>query len=230
MDELYREELYKELSTFARANRKALRSAEQWLDEFDRGDFMAAWETAKNEVPTVDWQKIVYIAWWATDKKLYECKFEFIEKADLRKWCEEGQVYFLCDLMSSGRTATNEYSSFYLIRNALEEGREAVANKKNNKDPFAIKAKDCSHNEDFTTVIWYGTEYSFNKTQARCIKYLWKNNSASENSIGEMLDSAACHGYRLRDTFRNRTGYHCAWGKMIIRAGKGCFKLNKPQS
>lgn len=134
MDELYREELFKELSTFARANRKALRSAEQWLDEFDRGDFMAAWETAKNEVPTVDWQKIVYIAWWATDKKLYECKFEFIEKADLRKWCEEGQVYFLCDLMSSGRTATNEYSNLYLIRSALDKGRKAVKNEKTTLD------------------------------------------------------------------------------------------------
>jgi hypothetical protein len=129
----------------------------------------------------------------------------------------------------------SEYCDLYLVCGRLDEfkvrmGIEPVKQKKDNKDPFAIKAKDCSHNEDFTTVIWYGTEYQFNKTQARCIKYLWKNNSASENSIGEMLDSAACLGYRLRDTFRNRTGYHCAWRKMIISAGKGCFKLNKPQS
>ncbi len=98
------------------------------------------------------------------------------------------------------------------------------------KKQSTIRDKNRWHNEDFTTVIWYGTEYQFNKTQARCIKYLWENNSASENSIGEILDSAACNSYRLRDTFRSKTGYHCAWGKMIISAGKGCFKLNKPQS
>jgi hypothetical protein len=85
------------------------------------------------------------------------------------------------------------------------------------------------HNEDFTRVLWYGTEYQFNKTQARCIKYLWDNKSATETSIGEMLDSAA-DVYRLKDTFRNKNGYHCVWGKMIQSAGKGCFKLNKPKS
>ena len=93
----------------------------------------------------------------------------------------------------------------------------------------AIEKKDCWYNEDFTTVVWYGVEYSFNKTQARCIKYLWKNSSATAISIGKKLDTAA-EPYRLKDTFRNKTGYHCAWGKMIVSAGKGCFKLKKPQS
>jgi len=200
------EELFKELSEFVRKNRKVFKLTEQWLKEFD-GNLDDAWNVAKNAL-IVDWRKIVLV---------------------VKRTLDEG-VEFLLNTILSGSYTTREHPNIYLIRNALEEGRKAVANKKNNTDPFAIKAKDCSHNEDFTTVIWYGTEYSFNKTQARCIKYLWKNNSASENSIGEMLDSAACHGYRLRDTFRNRTGHHCAWGKMIISAGKGCFKLNKPQS
>ncbi len=94
----------------------------------------------------------------------------------------------------------------------------------------AIKDKGCWHNEDFTTVIWYGIEYQFNKRQARCIKYLWENESATEKRIGVILDTGAFTPYRLRDTFRNKKGYHDAWGEMIQNAGKGCFKLTKPKS
>ena len=50
------EELFKELSKFARENRKALEQAEQWLNgnEFD-GNLADAWDAAINELPP-DWR------------------------------------------------------------------------------------------------------------------------------------------------------------------------------
>ena len=78
------EELFKELSKFARENRKALEQAEQWLNEFD-GNIEDAWKKAKKESPR-DWTKIVFIAWLASDEKIYEC--EFIDKDfDVCQWC-----------------------------------------------------------------------------------------------------------------------------------------------
>ncbi len=90
----------------------------------------------------------------------------------------------------------------------------------------AIENKQCWHNPDFTSVVWYGIEYCFNKTQGKIINYLWQNETATEIKLGEIIGTAAGI-YRLKDTFRNKEGYHCAWGKMIVKAGKGCFMLNK---
>jgi len=55
------EDLFKELSKFARENRKVLKPAEQWLngDEFD--DLGKAWDAAINELPP-HWRKLVFIA------------------------------------------------------------------------------------------------------------------------------------------------------------------------
>lgn len=78
------EDLFKELSEFARKNRKALKPAEQWLNEFD-GNIEDAWKKAKKESPR-DGTKIVFIAWLASDEKIYEC--EFIDKDfDVCQWC-----------------------------------------------------------------------------------------------------------------------------------------------
>lgn len=94
------------------------------------------------------------------------------------------------------------------------------------------------HSKDFTSVIWFGTKYGFNKTQAKCIEILWKEwekgkLSLSEKTIGEGIGSSD-ENYKLRNTFRtkkrNKTGgyiTHPAWGTMIVPAdtGKGIFKL-----
>ncbi len=104
-----------------------------------------------------------------------------------------------------------------------------VEQKKNNKDPFkerrsAIKGKDCWHNKDFTSVVWYGTEYIFNKTQGLCIKCLWRNKYLSEKTIGEDIGSSS-DNYRLIHTFRE----HPAWMEMIVKdgCGKGIFRLSE---
>jgi hypothetical protein len=104
-----------------------------------------------------------------------------------------------------------------------------VEQKKNNKDPFkekksAIKGKDCWHNKDFTSVVWYGTEYIFNKTQGLCIECLWRNECLSEKTIGEDIGSSS-ENYRLIHTFRE----HPAWMEMIVKDGcrKGIFRLSE---
>jgi hypothetical protein len=86
-----------------------------------------------------------------------------------------------------------------------------------------------THSEDFTSVRWNGKQYQFNKTQARCIELLWNNDSLSEKTIGEKIESAA-DNFRLMHVFRNRRGkgMNPAWGKMIVKYGKGIFGLNRP--
>jgi len=86
------------------------------------------------------------------------------------------------------------------------------------------------HNEDFTEVRWNGKKYTFNKTQARVVEYLWANKRASEKSIGEHIETANDH-YRLRHTFRQKNGkkvtMHLAWGTMIVKNGKGIYALSE---
>ena len=69
----------------------------------------------------------------------------------------------------------SEYCDLYLLCGRLDEfkvrmGIEQVKQKKDNKGPFkekksAIKGKDCWHNKDCTSVVWYGAEYLCNKKQ-----------------------------------------------------------------
>jgi len=127
--------LFKDVSKFARKNRKALKPAEQWLNEFD-GDCEDIWEVVKNELP-IDWRKIVFIAWLASDEKIYECKF--IDKGfNVHQWCPKKkdsrnpQNDFLHDvILQVGHSYTTpKHPSLYLICSALNEGKKAIAGKK----------------------------------------------------------------------------------------------------
>ena len=230
------EKLLKEISKFARANREALKLAEQWLNEFDYENLEDAWIRAGQPF---DWQKIVFIAWLASDEKIYECKLG-IDGFDLRQWCgcdkNEGsltpQKDFLINVIyhvGKGSYHTPKSPNFYLIRSALDEGKKAIASKNHSNDLLkekksAIKGKDCWHNKDFTSVVWYGTEYIFNKTQGLCIECLWRNECLSEKTIGEDIGSSS-DNYRLIHTFRE----HPAWMEMIVKDScrKGIFRLSE---
>lgn len=92
----------------------------------------------------------------------------------------------------------------------------------------AIARSGCWHNQDYTEIVWYGVQYSFNKTQGHIIEYLWENETASQESIGKHIDCAN-NKYRLVDSFKNRrSGLHDAWGKIIKPVRKGVFRLVKP--
>jgi predicted DNA-binding transcriptional regulator AlpA len=94
--------------------------------------------------------------------------------------------------------------------------------------------KSCTYSEDFSSVLWYGTRYDFNKTQALVIKFLWAEwekggLGLSEKTIAEKIESVDDH-YRLRNTFRHHNGHmHPAWGTMIQSVNKGTFRLVGPE-
>ena len=123
------EELFKEVSKFARENRQALESAEQWLNgnEFD-GDLEDAWNIVRNE-PRYKWQEVIFIAWLATDENIKECKFE-IDGFDPYQWCvgqgqELPQQKELFSIIFPINNAGKKQPNVGVIRCALEEGRKA---------------------------------------------------------------------------------------------------------
>jgi hypothetical protein len=102
------------------------------------------------------------------------------------------------------------------------------------------KPKDmakCHHTPDFTTVNWYGEEYHFNETEAKCVALLWaeweKNPSGKpalhQRKIRDVTGSEN-PDFRLIHVFRHRNGQHRAWGRMIQTLGRGMFYLGKPTS
>jgi hypothetical protein len=91
------------------------------------------------------------------------------------------------------------------------------------------------HSADFRSVHWYGTYYTFTSAQAACVKVLWQawKNGTSEIAQDTILDEIDAAGNRLIDLFRDRnseSGYHPAWGTMIVSGStKGSFCLNPPK-
>jgi len=100
------------------------------------------------------------------------------------------------------------------------------------QSPNAPSPAKCSHSDDFRSVNWFGTVYTFNRSQADCVRLLWENWEKGKLSVhqrvfGDALE-VANDNYRLRDTFRPKKIAHRAWGSMIQRAGKGTFRLVEP--
>jgi hypothetical protein len=85
-----------------------------------------------------------------------------------------------------------------------------------------------SHSEDFRSVRWYGTDYTFTATQAACIKVLWEAWEHGTPELGQafILDAAGSESGRLRDVFEK--GKHPAWNKLIVSSRKGVFRLSEP--
>ena len=94
---------------------------------------------------------------------------------------------------------------------------------------------ETEHSEDFTSIIWFGIRYEFNKTQAECVKLLWAEwekggLGLSEKTIGDKIGSAN-NRYRLAHTFRPKEGgSHPTWRTMIQSVRKGIFALRAPGS
>jgi len=119
------EDLFKEVSKFARNNREALKPVEKWLNENDFESLIDAWEIAENESP-VDWRKIVFLAWLASDNNIYECDVE-IDGVNLNELCATNtkgaspQTMFLLGILS-GTYVTKRHPNIRKIQNALAKG------------------------------------------------------------------------------------------------------------
>jgi len=114
------EELFKDLSKFARENHKALKPAKQWLNDFD-GDLDDAWEVATTELP-IDWRKIVLI---------------------VSSTLDEGEA-FLLNTILSGTYTTKIHPSLRIIQNALEKGRKTVAGSLNDTSNIVLSDEEQS--------------------------------------------------------------------------------------
>lgn len=105
------------------------------------------------------------------------------------------------------------------------------------RDGEEQKRRDATHSEDFTSVTWYGTHYTFTKgLQTESVRILWEAwergaASLSEKTIGDKAGSGNDR-FRLVHVFKptnKRTGKrvaHPAWDTMIKSVGKGVFALS----
>lgn len=91
----------------------------------------------------------------------------------------------------------------------------------------------CSHSPDFTTVSWFGEQYTFTKGQAALISLLWRawqagNATLTQETIEDALQRNTVGTFRVRDTFKRKGRMHPAWGKMIASPRKGVYGLAGP--
>lgn len=110
-----------------------------------------------------------------------------------------------------------------------------VTTLKNTESDIKASQNDtCTHSADFSSVVWYGEQYTFNATQARCIEALWAEWKKGGLGLRELtlkgkIDSAN-DKYRLAHTFRSNNKMHPAWGVMIHSRGDGYHYLDKPKN
>jgi hypothetical protein len=91
-----------------------------------------------------------------------------------------------------------------------------------------------THTEDYRSVRWYGTVYTFTVNQARCIEFLWneavkgRTILTQEAIVRKVFDDDIER--RLRDVFKGSgsNSMHPAWGTMIVQARKGMYGLSRP--
>lgn len=144
-----------------------------------------------------------------------------------KKGTEDGQRRKKTIMEVIGQIKQNKNNT---ILKKYTEAINSISAKENTPGAEKGDSRDNWCNETFTEVRIKGKDYSFNKTQALVVKYLWNNISASEKEIGEYIDSAS-DNYRLISTFRDHKngGYHPAWGTIIVKSdsGKGIFELKK---
>lgn len=121
MEELsFKDLLFKELSGFARNNLKALEPAKQWLKNGTFDTLADVWQRAKEPF---NWQKIVLIAWLASDEKIYT---DTIDGFDPLILCPEThQQGFLYYVILANPNTNEPHPSLSLISNALDEGKRA---------------------------------------------------------------------------------------------------------
>jgi hypothetical protein len=103
----------------------------------------------------------------------------------------------------------------------------------------AITAVTPTHSADFTSVHWFGMDYTFAKgLQAASVKALWEAWEAgtpnlSQETIGDKAGSSDVR-FRLEHVFKptkkkkGKREPHPAWGTMIKSTGKGVFALSPP--
>lgn len=125
-------------------------------------------------------------------------------------------------------------------RDVVHRLKEPVASKRTSpcdgiapQSTITSARAEYSHSDDFRSVNWFGETYHFNASQAACIRLLWDhfergNLAIHQSTIGDKIGSTS-ECFRLKYTFRLKNGSpHPAWKRMIVHAGKGSYRLQKP--
>jgi hypothetical protein len=85
------------------------------------------------------------------------------------------------------------------------------------------------HSDDFRSVVWSGTPYTFTRNQAACVKVLWEAWKAGTPELDGLtvVTQADVSQTRLIDVFRSKGKAHVAWGTMIMQGqSKGAYRLS----
>ena len=118
-----------------------------------------------------------------------------------------------------------EQRLYYLLRHEAKEMLRRLQPSK------LHRAKETSHSEDFTTVIWFGTRYTFKLGQQTAIvKLLWTEweegrDGLSQSTLADLVGSLA-ERFTIFHAFRG----HPAYGRMIKASGRGIYRLVSPES
>jgi len=93
------------------------------------------------------------------------------------------------------------------------------------------------HSHDFTSVHWWGADYTFNHMQSMVVSELWHAWERGTNALHyrTILTEIKSDSERLEYLFRDpksSNGYHPAWGTMIVRVEgkKGLYRLQVPEN
>lgn len=120
-------------------------------------------------------------------------------------------------------------------RLALDECLARVEASEENKQLAIVPAMPLSptrHSQDFRSVHWYGTDYSFTDAQAAIVRLLWEawENGTPDVGHRSLLETAKLSSDRLPDVFKEKGQYHSAWGSMIQSnvGSKGSARLCAP--
>lgn len=88
-------------------------------------------------------------------------------------------------------------------------------------------SQDARHSEDFASVYWFGTEFTFGTPAQRAVvRMLWQamENRTPNCSKDSLLEVSGSTQNRLDMVFRN----HPAWKTLIIDSGKDTYRLSRP--
>jgi len=125
---------------------------------------------------------------------------------------------FLTGLNSSQEASSAVVSSMEKV-DALDHSRLRPAR-------LEPDGQDARHSEDFRSVHWFGLDFTFTANQAAVVKKLWEAwmNSTPVLSGESLLDASESESGRVSVVFRGNP----ACGTMIIRRGKGSYRLQEP--
>jgi hypothetical protein len=85
-----------------------------------------------------------------------------------------------------------------------------------------------THTDDFRSVSWFGTPYTFTRMQAKCVRALWEawERGTPDVDLQTILRAIDSYSARLHHLFDK--GRHRAWKTMIQSRRKGTYRLVEP--